>query len=44
MELTEKEIDRLVEAATSVRARARAPYSRFAVGAAVLEQPSIVGH
>ena len=36
MELTEKEIDRLVEAATSVRARAWAPYSGFAVGAAVL--------
>ena len=36
MELTEKEIDRLVETATSVRARARAPYSGFAVGAAVL--------
>ena len=36
MELSEKEIDRLVEAATSVRARARAPYSGFAVGAAVL--------
>ena len=35
-ELSEKEIDRLVEAATSVRARARAPYSGFAVGAAVL--------
>ena len=36
-ELSEKEIDRLVEAATSVRARARAPYSGFAVGAAVLD-------
>ena len=36
MELSEKEIDCLVEAATSVRARARAPYSGFAVGAAVL--------
>ena len=35
-ELSEKEIDRLVEAATSVRASARAPYSGFAVGAAVL--------
>jgi cytidine deaminase len=35
-ELSEKDIDRLVEAATSVRARARAPYSGFAVGAAVL--------
>jgi len=35
-ELSEKEIDRLVEAATSVRACARAPYSGFAVGAAVL--------
>ena len=35
-ELSEKEIDRLVEAATSVRAYARAPYSGFAVGAAVL--------
>ena len=35
-ELSEMEIDRLVEAATSVRARARAPYSGFAVGAAVL--------
>ena len=34
--LSEKEIDRLVEAATSVRAHARAPYSGFAVGAAVL--------
>ena len=35
-ELPEKEIDRLVEAATSVRARARAPYSGFSVGAAIL--------
>ena len=35
-ELSEKDIDRLVEAATSVRALARAPYSGFAVGAAVL--------
>ena len=35
-ELSEREIDRLVEAAMSVRARARAPYSGFAVGAAVL--------
>jgi cytidine deaminase len=41
-ELSEKEIDRLVEAATSVRARARAPYSGFAVGAAVLSADGCV--
>jgi cytidine deaminase len=36
MELSEKDIDRMVEAATSVRGRAWAPYSGFAVGAAIL--------
>ena len=36
MELSEKEIDRMVEAATSVRGRAWAPYSGYAVGAAIL--------
>ena len=41
-ELTEKEIDRLVEAATSVRARAWAPYSGFAVGAAILDSDGCV--
>ncbi len=41
-ELSEKEIDRLVEAATSVRVRARAPYSGFAVGAAVLSSDGCV--
>jgi len=42
MEFSEKEIDRLVEAATSVRARARAPYSGFAVGAAALSADGCV--
>jgi cytidine deaminase len=37
MELSKKDIDRMVEAATSVRGRASAPYSGFAVGAAILD-------
>ena len=37
MELSKQEIDRMVEAATSVRGRAWAPYSGFAVGAAILD-------
>ncbi len=41
-ELSGKEIDRLVEAATLVRARAWAPYSGFAVGAAVLDADGCV--
>ena len=41
-EPSEKEIDRLVEAATSVRACAYAPYSGFAVGAAVLSADGCV--
>jgi cytidine deaminase len=35
--LSEAAIDRLVEAAGSVRRRAHAPYSNFAVGSAVLD-------
>lgn len=35
-DLSPQTIDRLVEAATAVREKARAPYSAFAVGAAVL--------
>jgi cytidine deaminase len=42
MELSEKEIDRMVEAATSVRGRAWAPYSGFAVGAAILDADGCV--
>ena len=36
-ELSESAIDRLVEAAASVRQRAHAPYSEFMVGAAILD-------
>jgi cytidine deaminase len=36
-ELTPELIDRLVAAATKVREKAHAPYSQFAVGAAVLD-------
>lgn len=36
-ELTDEVIDRLVTAAGSIRSRAHAPYSRFAVGSAVLD-------
>ena len=35
--LNQSDIDRLVESATSVREKAHAPYSSFAVGAAVLD-------
>ena len=36
-DMTEQQIDELVAAAVSVRQRAHAPYSHFAVGAAVLD-------
>ena len=36
-ELSKASIDRLVEAAAAVRRRAHAPYSKFSVGAAVLD-------
>lgn len=36
-EISESSVDRLVHAATSVRQQAHAPYSKFAVGAAVLD-------
>ncbi|MEJ2580192.1 MAG: cytidine deaminase, partial [Acidobacteriota bacterium] len=36
-DLDEKAIDRLVHAASMVREKAHAPYSRFTVGAAVLD-------
>ena len=36
-DMTEQQIDELVAAAASVRQRAHAPYSHFAVGAAVLD-------
>jgi len=42
MEFSNSDIDRLVEAAISVRARAWAPYSGFAVGAAVLDADGCV--
>jgi cytidine deaminase len=36
--LTAQQIERLLEAARNAQARAHAPYSRFAVGAAVLDE------
>ena len=36
-ELTEEKITQLVDAALAVRSRARAPYSEFLVGAAILD-------
>jgi cytidine deaminase len=41
-ELTEKEIAQLVDAALKVRSRARAPYSGFLVGAAILDLDGLV--
>ena len=42
MDLSEKETDRMVDAATSVRGRAWAPYSGYAVGAAILSADGCV--
>ncbi len=42
MEIADETIDRLVEAASRVRATAYAPYSGFAVGAAVLTEDGSV--
>ena len=42
VELSEKDIDRTVEAATSARGRAWAPYSGYAVGAAIRDADGCV--
>jgi cytidine deaminase len=41
-ELTDRDVDRLVDAAAAVRLRAHAPYSSFAVGAAVLDSEGAI--
>lgn len=43
-ELSKASIDRLVEAAAAVRRRAHAPYSKFSVGAAVLDADGGIHH